>query len=653
MNPRARLLLACCALAAGLPARGALSVYLAPEQLAERVPLVVEGEVVRTASGYDPLRRTLATYVTLAVDQVHRGPQDLDELVLRELGGRYGELVHEVDAVPAYAVGEHVLAFLEPGPDGSLHTSGMFFGKFRLEADAAGAAPLARRELEGSGRILGRGLPREERLSRADLLALVATTRPEAASFHARPPEYARLEWDGVEQLPGSDVAAPSTATRLRELAPAASAPEPAPSFVPLSASYPTRWEAAAAGTPISVNIQPANNPLNDAAAAVAQLQRAFDAWTAVPEARVALQAGNTNYNYTGTKTTSPADAYTGATNVILFGDPYQDISDPVGCSGVLAIGGYWRSGTASTTVNGVTFYPALQLYVIFNNGFECYLSNPDNLAEVATHELGHGLGFGHSATNDAIMRATAYGGRGPRLGDDDRDGAHCHYPHTLTVTRPNGGESWPAGSVQTIQWTTTAEAGPDAGTVDLEYSTDGGTSWKPVAAGTPNDGAHSWVVPPEAGSNVRVRVLHPNRISPAPAPYPAACSSDRSNASFTITAAAPVAGTIPALVVNKAAAGQLRLSWDSSCSAEAVDHAVYEGDLDQLRAGVWNHLPRTCAAGVDLAEYVAPAGGNTYYLVAPLTATHEGTLGWTSSGALRPGSTSACHPRESATTCN
>ena len=82
---------------------------------------------------------------------------------------------------------------------------------------------------------------------------------------------------------------------------------------------------------------------------------------------------------------------------------------------------------------------------MIFNDAFQCFLGNADNLAEVATHRLGHGLGFGHSTVPDAIMRSYAYGrnGRGPRpLGDDDRDGAHCLYPHTFALTAPNGGEA-------------------------------------------------------------------------------------------------------------------------------------------------------------------------------------------------------------------
>jgi hypothetical protein len=91
-------------------------------------------------------------------------------------------------------------------------------------------------------------------------------------------------------------------------------------------------------GTAISVNIQPQGNPLGSPSAAVAEMQRAMDAWNAVPESRVTIQAGNTAYNYTASHSQSPAQSYSG-TNVILFDDPYGDISDPVNCSGVLLVG--------------------------------------------------------------------------------------------------------------------------------------------------------------------------------------------------------------------------------------------------------------------------------------------------------------------------
>src|SRR5689334_23118703 len=76
----------------------AVSIYLPVERLAATAPLVVEGRVVRTASGLDPATGALSTYATIDVSYVHRGPADLTRVVLREPGGRVGDLVNAIDA---------------------------------------------------------------------------------------------------------------------------------------------------------------------------------------------------------------------------------------------------------------------------------------------------------------------------------------------------------------------------------------------------------------------------------------------------------------------------------------------------------------------------------------------------------------------------
>ncbi|MBZ5637740.1 MAG: matrixin family metalloprotease [Acidobacteriia bacterium] len=652
------------------PLFATMSIYLPPEGLAEIAPVVVEGDVTRVASGYDPETGSLATYVSIGVVAAYRGPNDLREIVLRQPGGRYGGLVHEVDAVPVYEPGERVFVFVEFARDGAPRTAGMFFGKFAIRQGATRDGDRATRDLSGQGTILRRPDPSIEDLPVRDLVAVVenhpfrspgtskpAVRRPRTLSPPAgmafAPPELDRLLWDDERVVPGSAPVAGGGGSLAAGYRPVDVGAPPAFDFTPLSATSPTRWEETDSGTAITVNIEQARNPLSNGPAAVNEIKRGMAAWTHVPEGRVMLESGNENYNFSGTNAQSPAVAYP-PVNIVLFGDPYGEITDPSGCSGVLALGGYWRSGSTGRTVNNVTFYPALRLYLIFNNAFECFLGNTDNLAEVAAHELGHGIGFGHSTVADSIMRATAYGnGRGPRLGDDDRDAAHCHYPHTLAVTAPNGGESWTAGTVHSISWTATTEAGADPGTVSLEYSTDSGSSWLPIATGEANDGTYSWTVPSAPGAHARVRVIRPNRVSPTPFPYPSACSSDATNADFTIAAANPAAGTVPdgapgaPVRVAKAAGADLTMTWGASCAGTATDYAIYEGTLSALRAGSWDHLPVACSAGADLTQTLTPGVGSRYYLVAPRAGSIEGTLGARSSGTPRPASQGACAPRE------
>jgi hypothetical protein len=70
-------------------------------------------------------------------------------------------------------------------------------------------------------------------------------------------------------------------------------------------------------------------------------------------------------------------------------------------------------------------------------------------------------------------------------------------------VTYPNYAEYLPSGTVVTITW-----ASVNAGaTANIEYSTNGGSTWTSIVSGTPNDGAHDWTVPAIATTQGRVRV--------------------------------------------------------------------------------------------------------------------------------------------------
>lgn len=635
------------------------SIYLSPDQLATAAPIVLEGTVEDVASGYDPVTKAVSTYVTLHVTAVHRGPPDLDRVVLREPGGRFAGLVHEVDAVPVFREGQRVLVFAEPGRDGALRSAGMFFGTFLLDGGTGRTPIRARREMSGRGTILRAPPDVMEDFPLPDLVSLVASTperRPgEARPWRAVPPELDRIQWE--EPLPGDTiVAAPTPQGGTPALAATPTSPTAVrPEFVSLTPSYPVRWEEVDASIAVTADLERGRNPLGDDDAAAAEISRAMAAWTNVPEARIALALGNSDARFTEANPRSPADAYP-PTSVLLFGDPYDDLSDPISCGGTLAMGGYWRSTTPGRVVNNVTFYPARRLYVIFNRGFECFLGDPLNLAEIAAHELGHAIGLGHSAATGSIMRPFAYGDRGAVLGLDDRDAVHCLYPHTLTVTSPAGGETWSAGTVRPILWKSSAEAGPDPGTVDLDLSTDAGATWAPIARGEPNDGSFTWVVPNLPGGRGRIRVSRGAVAGPPPAPYPLRCSQDASNANFTILAGPGPAGTVPdgrsgaPLRVARSASGALVVSWGATCG-RATNYALYEGSLDALRLGAWDPKPATCAAGADREATVASSPGARYFLATSLAGVVEGPLGADSSGRQRPVPPTVCGVRET-TTC-
>jgi M6 family metalloprotease-like protein len=104
---------------------------------------------------------------------------------------------------------------------------------------------------------------------------------------------------------------------------------------------------------------------------------------------------------------------------------------------------------------------------------------------------------------------------------------------NTITVTSPNGGESWAALGTAAVTWMSTGTMS----TVDILLTTDGGTTWTALAENTANDGTETVAVPLVASASCFVRV----REGVSGVPY------DESNASFSIVIpTSPIVVTSP-----------------------------------------------------------------------------------------------------------
>ena len=79
----------------------------------------------------------------------------------------------------------------------------------------------------------------------------------------------------------------------------------------------------------------------------------------------------------------------------------------------------------------------------------------------------------------------------------------------SITVTSPNGGETWPAGSVQTIRWTYTGDPGASVKIDLLKGGVINQTITSTASIGTNGSGSYGWTVPAsqEAGSDYRISV--------------------------------------------------------------------------------------------------------------------------------------------------
>jgi len=103
----------------------------------------------------------------------------------------------------------------------------------------------------------------------------------------------------------------------------------------------------------------------------------------------------------------------------------------------------------------------------------------------------------------------------------DTSDAVFEIYSPQITVTSPNGGEQWQAGSSHTINWTQT-----NVDTVKISYSTNQGSGWIAITEKPASAGTYTWVVPSTISAACKVRISDKSDSTFA----------DSSNAVFAIT---------------------------------------------------------------------------------------------------------------------
>ncbi len=113
------------------------------------------------------------------------------------------------------------------------------------------------------------------------------------------------------------------------------------------------------------------------------------------------------------------------------------------------------------------------------------------------------------TVTDSAVVRVVAYDAS-LNQAQDESDSlftiATESTPPAVTVTSPNGGETWNVGSAQTITWLATDASGVDS--VSIFYSVNGGSTYDLVASGEPNDSSYPWIVPATPTDSALVRVV-------------------------------------------------------------------------------------------------------------------------------------------------
>ena len=100
----------------------------------------------------------------------------------------------------------------------------------------------------------------------------------------------------------------------------------------------------------------------------------------------------------------------------------------------------------------------------------------------IAQNIAGDAVNLGYNSQDYALV---VYNGKDEVPGE----------PPQITVTSPDGGEVWNAGTTEDITWTTTPGDDP-IDRIDLWYSINNGASWTSIATGLGNTGSYPWNIP-------------------------------------------------------------------------------------------------------------------------------------------------------------
>jgi len=348
----------------------------------------------------------IVTDVVIEPSQVVFGSLPSGPVILREPGGSVGGRRERIFGSAEYRVGEHVLVFLRPGPAGTLRTTAMAMGTFRIAAGSAGATTVTR-VFDDEVAVLdpaSGGRQPAGKVETHDLAAMLGRLQAAHGSAHATsPPSLTRSS--GVRRrLP----------------------PRPASAFTYLG--EPSRWFEPDAGEVVRFFIDPTGDAvLGDDTPFFAAVD-ALAAWSGVAGSALRLSDGVLGEPL-------PFAGCDGG-NRVVFNDPFGEIDPPTGCSGVVGIGGYCTSDE-TRRVNDTVFRRIEVGKVTINDGFAaCPFWNACNFAELVTHEVGHAIGLGHSHDVDATMALRAsFDGRCAALAADDVEGLRFIYPTGAVAT--------------------------------------------------------------------------------------------------------------------------------------------------------------------------------------------------------------------------
>jgi PKD repeat protein len=395
--------------AASFAAHATTIVLPTDEQLVAKSPVIVSGTV--TAATPIDHDGAIWTETTVAVERVIKGSVS-DTITVQEPGGLLGDRITKIFGAPKFTEGERVLLFLESSPRGGYRVVDLFVGKFAEGKTLDGRRLWMRHDGNAEAQLLDSELhPIHARNIQRDAAGFETFVRERIAG-RAGSKSYG-IE-NPVLELDASTGRVKSDFTLISEPA----------VYRWWFTSGSKAWYTSGAQS-------------GYANGGVSETQTAMNVWTGYSEAKIA-------YSYAGALPVAPKGMTARNNyNEVVFNDPLNEISGSWNKStgGVVGQGGFngtAAGGTFTATFQADASHPAgtIQAYEITEGNLTIQDNvSPANgissstLAEIIAHELGHTLGFGHSASTTALMYYSVTG-LGASLRDDDMVAARWLYPN-------------------------------------------------------------------------------------------------------------------------------------------------------------------------------------------------------------------------------
>ncbi len=177
------------------------------------------------------------------------------------------------------------------------------------------------------------------------------------------------------------------------------------------------------------------------------------------------------------------------------------------------------------------------------------------------------------SNINSTLCKVKILGYYNSQLVTSDESNSTFTISSNITITSPNGGESWTLGSSHPITWTSSGITGNVKIEINGNYPSG---DWETLFASTSNDGTENWTVSGMAGNQKRIKITSTNNSSIA----------DISNNNFSIINSTPTAIVSPNGGEKIGAGTTTNIAW-------TVNPNIYSIDLQYTtdEGKTWNYI--------------------------------------------------------------